>query len=407
MSDIFAQLGVPTLINAHGPSTRLSGGLMRPEVAEAMTTASRRCVDIAHLQAAAGRVIAEATGAEAGYVTSGAAAGLLLATAAAIAGLDAGAMSRLPDTRGLKNQVIVARSQRNMYDHAVRTAGARLVEVGMPDRVAGAGVRDAEPWEYAAAITERTAAIYYVATPDSEPALTEVAAVAHAHDVPVIVDAAAQLPPLANLRRYIGEGADLVVFSGGKAIGGPQASGMLAGRRDLIMSAALQHLDMDVDRRTWSPPASLIDPAMITGLPHHGIGRPCKVGKEEIAGLIAALNLALTEEADGSRAARWQDLAQRLAAALDDLPWGTASVAPDPDRPDVPSVHLLLNGASVTAADIALSMERGEPAIHSNPALLRHGVLVFGVMCLADDDPERIAAAIKDLDPGAKQRSHA
>ncbi len=398
MSDIFERLGVATIINANGPSTRLSGGLMRPEVIAAMAEASQGCVEIAELQAAAGKVIAQATGAQAGYVTSGAAAGLLLATAATIAGLDAAAMGRLPDTRGLKNQVIVARSQRNMYDHAVRTAGARLIEVGLPDRFAGSGVRDAEPWDYAAAITDKTAAIYYVATSDSRPDLTDVVEVAHDRGVPVIVDAAAQLPPLANLKRYITEGADLVVFSGGKAIGGPQASGMLAGRRDLVMSAALQHLDMDVEPATWSPPPSLIDPSQITGLPRHGIGRSCKVGKEQIAGLVTALKPALAEDADGSRMARWQDLAERLAAGLEGLRWGSAAVAPDPTRPEAPSVHLSVDDHKTTsAAEIALMLERSEPAVHSNPDLHGDGIIAFGVMCLADDDPQRIAVMVKAL----------
>ena len=391
MSDLFERLGVPTIINAYGPSTRLSGGLMRPEVAQAMVEASASCVDIAELQAAAGKVIAEATGAEAGYVTSGAAAGLLLATAAAIAGLDPGAMSRLPDTRGLKNQVIVARSQRNMYDHAVRAAGARLVEVGLPDRIAGAGIRDAEPWEYAAAITDRTAAIYYVATPESRPTLGEVCDVAHARGVPVIVDAAAQLPPLSNLGRFIAEGADLAVFSGGKAIGGPQASGILAGRRDLVMSAALQHLDMDVDPDTWAPPPALIDRSLLSGLPHHGIGRPCKVGKEEIAGLVTALALALKEDADGSRLARWRRLAGELCDALNAIGCGRATVVADPARDDVPAVHL---DVGRDAAGLALALVRGRPAVHSNPARHGEGVLVFGVLCLGDGDPARIADAL-------------
>jgi len=400
VSDLFERLGVPTIINAHGPSTRLSGGLMRPEVAQAMVEASARCVDIAQLQAAAGKVIAEATGAEAGYVTSGAAAGLLLATAATIAGLDAGAMSRLPDTRGLKNQVIVARSQRNMYDHAVRAAGARLVEVGLPDRIAGAGIRDAEPWEYDAAITDRTAAIYYVATPDSRPCLCDVCDVAQARGVPVIVDAAAQLPPLSNLKRFIADGADLVVFSGGKAIGGPQASGILAGRRDLIMSAALQHLDMDVDPATWAPPVGLIDRSLLTGLPHHGIGRSCKVGKEEIAGLVTALTLALKEDADGSRQAHWQRLAEDLSARLAKLGLGEATVAPDPARAEVPSVHLAVGP---NAVNLARALIDGEPAVHSNPARHGDGVLVFGVMCLGDDDPARIATALQRIAPQGAQ----
>ena len=173
--------------------------------------------------------------------------------------LDPGRMARLPDTKGMKDEVIMVRSQRNFYDHAIRAAGARIVEVGLPDRYSGAGVRDAEDWEIDDAITERTAAIFYVADIQARPPLSEVVRVAQARGVPVIVDAAAQLPPQSNLKRFIAEGADLVAFSGGKALGGPQASGFLCGRRDLIMAAALQHLDYDIFWDMWTPPAFLID----------------------------------------------------------------------------------------------------------------------------------------------------
>src|SRR5215468_9497044 len=136
---IYEELGVRTIINAKGPSTRLSGGVLDDEVARAMVEASRHCVDIAELQSAASRVIAEITGAEAGYVTSGAASGLLLGAAACVTGLDPGKMNRLPDTTGMKDEIVMVRSQRNFYDHAVRTTGAKLIEVGLPDRYAGAG----------------------------------------------------------------------------------------------------------------------------------------------------------------------------------------------------------------------------------------------------------------------------
>ena len=130
MANVYEELGVEPIINAVGPATRLSGSIMRAEVAEAMRQASEWCVDIAELQARAGEIIAEMTGAQAGYVTSGAAAGLLLGTAACVTGLDPGKMNRLPDTRGMKNEVIMARSHRNFYDHAVRSVGIELVEVG-------------------------------------------------------------------------------------------------------------------------------------------------------------------------------------------------------------------------------------------------------------------------------------
>ena len=157
MGNIYEQLGVRTIVNAAGPVTRLSGGIMASEVAEAMQEASRFCVDMAELQARAGEAIAEVTGAEAGYVTSGAAAGLMLATAACVTGLDPGKMNRLPDTEGMANEVVVPRSHRTGYDHAIRSVGVKLVEVGISDRFSGAGVRDTEAWEIADAISQKWA----------------------------------------------------------------------------------------------------------------------------------------------------------------------------------------------------------------------------------------------------------
>src|SRR5207248_8561441 len=136
--------------------------------------------------------------------------------------------------------------------------------------------------------------------------------------VPVVVDAAAELPPRENLRRFIAEGAALVAFSGGKAIGGPQASGILAGRRDLVAAAILQNLDLDVFVEQFNPPPGFIDKRALPGLPHHGIGRPCKVGKEEIVGLLTALRLFLAD--DGAHAERWRAISAALRAALSALP---------------------------------------------------------------------------------------
>ena len=259
--DIYETLGVPTIVNAKGPATRVGGGLMDEAVASAMAQATRRCVDMVTLQSRSSEIIAEITGAEAGYVTSGAAAGLLLGTAACVTGLDPAKMNRLPDTAGMRDEAVVVRSQRNLYDHAVRAAGVRLVEVGLADRYAGAGVRDAEPWEIGDAIGERTACVYYVAQPQSRPSLPAVVEVAHAAGVPVLVDAAAQLPPRSNLRRFVEQGADLVAFSGGKAIGGPQGAGVLCGRRELVAAAALQQLDQDLLPEQWAPPPGVGRPA--------------------------------------------------------------------------------------------------------------------------------------------------
>ena len=369
---------------------------MRAEVTQAMSEASRHCVDMAELQAAASRIIAEATGAEAGYVASGASACLLLATAACLTGLDPGRMARLPDAKGIKDEVIMVRSQRNFYDHAVRAAGGRIVEVGLPDRYAGAGVRDAEAWEIDDAISERTVAVFYVADAQARPPLAEVVSVAHAHGVPVIVDAAAQLPPQANLKRFIAEGADLVAFSGGKALGGPQASGFLCGRRDLVMAAALQHLDHDVFWDLWTPPEFLIDKQRLKGLPQHGIGRSCKVGKEEIMGLLAALR-AFISEGDAVRHARWLKVANDLAAGCVGIAGIEVRIHDGENSEGVPLVVLALDRARLDATSIILALKNGAPSIHVDPCQREYNRILINPMCLRDDDPAVIAGAIRKV----------
>ncbi len=394
---VYGDLGVRTLINAKGPATRLSGGIMRPEVAAAMADASQACVDIADLQAAASRLIAEATGAEAGYVASGASACLLIGAAACITGLDPGKMARLPDTTGMKNECVMVRSQRNFYDHAIRASGLTIVEVGLPDRYAGAGVRDAEAWEIDDAISERTACIFYVADAQSRPPLAEVTAVAHARGIPVLVDAAAQLPPQDNLRRFISEGADLVAFSGGKALGGPQASGLLAGRRDLVMAAALQHLDLDIFWDMWTPPPALIDKYRLKGAPQHGIGRSCKAGKEEIVGLLTALRLFIAE-GDAARHARWLKDCETVAAALDGF---LVTITGSNDTAAVPCVEITLDPERMSATELCLRLQAGEPAVALDPAQRDKGIAAVNPMCLKPGEAqaagEQIARVLRQL----------
>ena len=396
--NIYQELGVEPIINAVGPATRLSGSVMHPEVAEAMRQASECCVDIAQMQARAGEVIAEITGAEAGYVTSGAAAGLLLGTAACVTGLDPGKMNRLPDTAGMKSEVIMARSHRNFYDHAVRSVGIEVVEVGIADRFSGAGVRDAEGWEIEAAISERTAAIVYVAYAHTQPSLEVVVAAARKGGVPVIVDAAGQLPPASNLQRFIAAGADLVAFSGGKAIGGPQASGILCGRRGLIAAAALQHQDLDVMPELWDPPASLIDKSQLPGAPQHGIGRPCKVGKEEIAGLVKALRLFVAED-PAARRQRWYALMAELVAACGALRHAEIAVVADRKRTEIPTARLVLDeeAAGMTALELVKALQEGQPQIAANPTDVYEGVVIFGPMCLKEGEPAQIGRRLREL----------
>jgi D-glucosaminate-6-phosphate ammonia-lyase len=398
MANVYERLGVRPIVNAVGPATRLSGSILPPEVAEAMREASQYCVDIAQLQARASELIAEVTGAQAGYVTSGAAAGLLLGTAACVTGLDPLKMNRLPDTRGMKNRVIMPRSHRNFYDHAVRSTGVELVEVGIADRFSGAGVRDTEAWEIAAAIDADTAAVCYVAYPHSLPPLPEVVSVAHAAGVPVIVDAAGQLPPAGNLRRFVAEGADLVVFSGGKAIQGPQGSGILCGRRDLIAAAALQHLDLDVLPSLWRPPSGLIDRRLLPGAPQHGIGRPCKVGKEEIVGLLTALRL-FVEEDPAARQRRWRMRLEELVAASQGVRHARLEIAADRKRTEIPVVRLQLDEekAGFSALELIARLQDGEPAIHASPAQAGEGVVLFGPLCLKEGEPEIVGRRLREL----------
>jgi L-seryl-tRNA(Ser) seleniumtransferase len=269
---IFNRWGLEPVINASGAVTRLGGAAMPEAVLQAFRAAAGDSVPLDALQGAALRVIAAATGAEAGLVTGGAAAALMLGTAAILTGYDLGRMERLPHCDDFPHEFVVAREQRNGYDHAVRAAGARLVEVGFNEVVAGAGVRRTEGWEYEAAFGPRTAGVLYVHDPQARPPLAEVAARAHRRGLPVLVDAAGELPPRSNLRGLLAAGADLVAFSGGTALRGPQATGILCGRRDLVGAAAAQALGMDDHYELWEPPADLIDKARLGGQVHSATG---------------------------------------------------------------------------------------------------------------------------------------
>jgi L-seryl-tRNA(Ser) seleniumtransferase len=384
---IYDTLGVTPVINAAGTNTRLSGGMMHPDVTAAMAEAATACVEMQDLQAAASRAIVAATGAEAGIVTSGASAALLLGAAACMAGLDVAAMDALPETAP-RDEFVMARSQRNMYDRALRVAGARIVEVGIPDRFSGAGVRDASAAEIAAAIGPRTAGVLWVAQPWSEPALPDVVRVAQAAGVPVLVDAAAQLPPVANLRRFVAEGADLVCFSGGKAIGGPQSSGMLAGRRALVASALMQMLDLDLPDAQFRLPPEFAGNDAPPRLPHHGIGRSCKTGKEEIVGLVVALR-RFVAEGDAARSARLRAKLETVRAAMGDAPAEITEGA-------VPLLLLrLADAAAARAAEARLRTHR--PAIHVNQGRLREGVLVVNPLALAERDLPTLGAALRGV----------
>ena len=290
----------------------------------------------------------------------------------------------------MRNEFIVPRSHRNSYDHAVRAAGGRFVEAGVADRIVGVGVRDTEGWELEGAITERTAGFFYVARPDSRPALPEVAVIARRNRLPLLVDAAAELPPKGNLRRFIDEGADLVVFSGGKAIGGPMASGILCGRRSLIVSALLQQLDLDFEFSSWQPPASLIDKHELKCVPRNGIGRSCKVGKEQIVGLLLALE-TFAATPDAVREERLTLVAQSLLEALRTVPDLQARVVADEENRGVPRVEI--KAAGHDAQEVANRLRAGIPSVRLDASRARAGVLLLIPTCLSSADAVPIARA--------------
>ena len=348
---IYREPGLQDLVVATGNFTELGGSLMPGEVLEAMLDAARSFVDIRALHERAGQVIADVTGAEAGYVTSGAAAGLVLGTAACMTGSNPAAIQQLPDTEGLKNEVVIHKSHSSHYNRMVRLTGAKVKEVGY-------GTHRTLPWQLESALGEKSAAIVYLVSQilvsQTALPLPEVVRIARAKGVPVIVDAANELPPVENLRKFIETGADLVIFSGGKDLQGPQPSGFICGRRDLIAACALN------------------------GAPNHGIGRPMKVGKEEIVGLVAALKryVGLDHQA---RIAGWE---QRVALIVDGLAdiehLRVSRVFPDYTGRPVPRAWLTWDEATagLSKQEVLDALAKGSPAIRVMEEYAGKGLLI-------------------------------
>jgi D-glucosaminate-6-phosphate ammonia-lyase len=371
---------------------------MPDEVVQAMVQASRELVDMEDLQARASEVIAEVTGAEAGMVTTGAAAALVLSTASCVTGLDITKMEKLPDTTGMKNEVVIARRHRNAYDHQIRLAGVKLVEAGFDERGLGAGQRSVEAWEIEAAITEKTAAIAYVAKPGNTPPLEEVIRVGKIHGVPVILDAAAELPPVSNLRKFTDLGASSVAFSGGKAIRGPQASGILAGKRDLIMGAVLQQLDMDTNFELWNPPPNLIDKSRLRGIPRNGIGRGLKVGKEEIVGLITALKLYASQD-HKKEMEEYETMCKTIVEGLKNVPKIGATYLSATDLRSIPLVEIQFLNASSLKDMVAIDMKLKErnPPIYLEASRIDEKILQVNPFNLKKEDSHLIVNRIKEV----------
>jgi len=402
---IYEDLGVTPIINLWGTATRLGGSLMAPEVIEAMVHASRQSVKMDDLQAAASRIISEITGAEAGYVTCGASSGLTLGTAACMTGLDIAKMDRLPDATDMPNEVVMPRDQRCGYDHAIRAAGAKIVEVGYNEQNTGS-LRPVEIWEFEAALTERTAAIaliLYVYSDRTGNQLKEVAHMARRHHVPVIVDAAGSVPPLENLRRFIRLGADLVTFSGGKALRGPQNTGILCGRHDLIAAAALQHLDLGGFSHMWHPPESLIPKAKLIGQPRQGIGRGQKVSKEALVGLLIRLR-QLTKEKTLDEAKQMQQMLMRIIRAIEDIPSVQAELLHPASEGSgsVPTLRVKLDAERLgrDAFEISLELRNGRPGLWVNEKNLSDNIMLITAVNLNEQLADTVGQRLREVFTG-------
>ncbi len=354
---VYQQLGVRRVINADATLTRLGGSLMSAEVLEAMREAAGSFVDMYELQEVVGKRLAELTRNEAAYVSTGAAAGLVLTTLAAMTDGDLQSIARLIETgEAPKNEVIIQRAHRIPYDPAIRLAGARIVDVG--NRL------QTFPWELEAAITPRTAMIFYSGgnhLASGALSLSRTVDIAHSHGVPVVVDAAAQLPPTENLWRFTREfGADAAVFSGGKDFHGPQASGLIVGSEKMISAIA------------------------VNGSPHQRLARPMKVGKEEMIGLLAAVERYVDEDWR-DRARRYEATVARWVEHFQEFPGLTASrVFPNEAGQPTPRCRVAFSGESgVSAAEAARLLWDGDPrvavavdgpdAISITPELLAEG----------------------------------
>jgi L-seryl-tRNA(Ser) seleniumtransferase len=334
-ANVYARIGVRPLINARGTWTYLSGSLMLPEVRQAMDAASRQFVDLFELQAAVGKRLAALSGAESGMITSGSAGAMAAATAACIAGTDPRHIWQLPDTTGLKNEVVML-GGRIAFDSAIRLAGAKLV---MANSLT----------ELPSAINNQTAMVYTTWRDDN---LQKALAITKREKVPLLLDDAAGIPPFENLRRYASMGVDLYCFSGGKGMRGPQCAGVLLGRKDLI-DAALKNYN-----------------------PNEGaICRAMKVGKEEIIGMLTAIET--WEKVDVSALNReWNSKVQRIAKLVETVPGVTTRIYVPEEGNSYPTLQVNWDEKAfeLTVAQCDAQLRAGEPRIevltNFNPSLV-------------------------------------
>jgi L-seryl-tRNA(Ser) seleniumtransferase len=332
--DYYQKLGVTPFINAAGTYTVLSASTMPDEVQAAVALASKRPVNLNELLEASGVYLAKQLHSEAALVTSGAAAALVVGTAACVTmGNDQAILGIPTDTAGLKNEVIVQKSHRYGYDHALRNCGIRFVEVETLE-------------QYEQAFNDRTAMAHFFNAGGGKITREDWVRVAHQHGVPCFNDAAADVPPISNLWKYTQMGFDMVTFSGGKGLRGPQCTGLLLGRKNLI----------DAAKKNNSPNSNTI-------------GRGMKVAKEEIVGLVAAVDWFLKQD-DAAMEAEYRRRADAIAKQISTIPTVQTQIFTPEVANHVP--HLLItfdqNRLKTTGVEVMQKLRQGEPRIELNPS---------------------------------------
>lgn len=359
--DLFAELGVTRVINANVTMTFLSGSLMLPEVLEAIESTSHDFANMHELQDKVGAKIAEMLKVEDAMVTSGASCAILLSTAAAITGTDPQKIKLIPNLPGPRAEVIMQKSHRYLFDQAVTTTGAKIVEVEGPD-----GMEKA--------FSDQTVmALFFNAAGSHSVTHEDFVAIAHRHKIPCLLDAAADVPPVENLFKYQKIGFDLVTFSGGKMIRGPQSAGLLFGRKDLIEAAKLNHSPYEAP-----------------------IGRPMKVNKEEMFGMYAALKSYL-ERDHQKEWDEWLDRAKHISSILSSVPTLKSEVYVDPGPANAfPSLVIDWDQQKVkiTPKDLNKALKDGTPSIVAGS----HGdKLRIGVVLLRPEQVDIVAHRVKEI----------
>lgn len=359
--DLFKELGVTPVINASVTMTFLSGSLMLPEVLEAINSTSHDFANMYELQDKVGAKIAEMLHVESAMVTSGAACAILLGTAAAITGTDHEKIKLLPNLPGPRPEVIMQKTHRYLFDQAVTTTGAKIIEVEGPD-------------EMEKAVNDKTVmALFFNAAEKSSITHADFVAIAKRHNIPTFLDAAADVPPVENLFKFQKIGFDLVTFSGGKMIRGPQSAGLLFGRKDLITAARLNHSPNEAP-----------------------IGRPMKVNKEEMFAMYAALKAYL--ERDHKK--EWEDWMQRtkyIGTQLETLHSVKTETVVDPGPANAyPSLNVTWDNSKIkiTPEQVVIALKNGTPSIVANGQGNR---LTIGVVLLRPDQVDIVAAKVKSI----------